>query len=217
MHQTTLNFPEINLQRRHGHKLRGYFANLFGKESDLFHNHDQDGRQIYRYPRIQYKVVNGTPMMVGIEEGAKLIIERFLQINEIEIEGKVFSLNQKNMKSEEVEVTLNGTLHAYEFVNPWMPLNQDNYERYQSYDEAGKQKQLKSILVRNILNVFSVGGYHAKEEVMVHLETRPARVSMFKNQEMLTFQGKFVTNAVLPDYVGLGKSVSRGFGTIVRK
>jgi len=52
---------------------------------------------------------------------------------------------------------------------------------------------------------------------MVHLETRPARVSMFKNQEMLTFQGKFVTNAVLPDYVGLGKSVSRGFGTIVRK
>ncbi len=26
----------------------------------------------------------------------------------------------------------------------------------------------------------------------------------------------FITNALLPNYVGLGKSVSRGFGTIVK-
>jgi len=33
---------------------------------------------------------------------------------------------------------------------------------------------------------------------------------------MLTFGGGFVCNVQLPDYIGLGKSVARGFGTITR-
>ncbi|MDZ7899258.1 MAG: CRISPR-associated endonuclease Cas6 [Arcicella sp.] len=33
---------------------------------------------------------------------------------------------------------------------------------------------------------------------------------------MMAFGGTFMTNALLPDYIGLGKSVSRGFGSIVK-
>ncbi|NPA46342.1 MAG: CRISPR-associated endonuclease Cas6 [Chlorobi bacterium] len=33
---------------------------------------------------------------------------------------------------------------------------------------------------------------------------------------MLAFIGMFTTNAVLPDYAGIGKSVARGFGTILK-
>jgi hypothetical protein len=38
----------------------------------------------------------------------------------------------------------------------------------------------------------------------------------FKDKDMLAFEGKFVTNALLPDGIGLGKGVSRGFGSILK-
>ena len=38
--------------------------------------------------------------------------------------------------------------------------------------------------------------------------------TQFKDQKMLAFSGNFVTNAVLPDLAGIGKAVSRGFGTV---
>jgi len=31
---------------------------------------------------------------------------------------------------------------------------------------------------------------------------------------MIAFQADFVSNAVLPSFVGIGKSVARGFGTL---
>ncbi len=217
MHQTHLSFPEIQLARRDGHKLRGYFANLFGEDSDLFHNHQPDGKVIYRYPRIQYKVVGGTPMLVGIGEGAKLLTERFLQLKQLDIDGLEYPLHQKHLKSEEVPVRVLNELMAYRFVNPWMPLNQENYARYLSYDEAQRQEQLKSILIRNLLNFLTVAGVRAEQRLMLHLDLKAPRLSKFKNQPVLTFLGSFVTNVYLPDHIGLGKLVSRGFGTIEKK
>lgn len=214
MHLTLLQFPEISLLRRDGHKLRGYFANLFGKESDLFHNHDGAGRSLYRYSRIQYKVVDRMPVLVGIDDGGRLLAERFLNIKELDIDGKTIPLRHKNIISEEVAVGLGENLVAYEFATPWFPLNQANYRAYEKLDAVRQKKQLKSILIGNILSVLSVGNYFAEEKIMVHLNLQPPRFSKFKNQKILVFQGSFVTNAILPDYIGLGKSVARGYGTI---
>jgi len=33
---------------------------------------------------------------------------------------------------------------------------------------------------------------------------------------MLGFTGAFISNLIIPDYPGIGKSVSRGFGTVER-
>lgn len=217
MQQTLLQFPEVKLLRRDGHKLRGYFANLFGQESDLFHNHDADGKSLYRYPRVQYKVVDQTPTLVGLAEGAQLLTERFLQIREIDIDGEIIPLHQKNMRSDQIAVGLSDELLEYEFVTPWYPLNQENFGIYNQAESAKQQDQLKRILINNILNIFTFDEYYADQRVMVHLHLQRPTFSRFKNQKILTFFGSFVTNAILPDYIGLGKSVARGFGTIRRK
>ncbi len=217
MQQTLLQFPEVKLLRRDGHKLRGYFAKLFGQESDLFHNHDQDGKSLYRYPRVQYKVVDQTPTLVGLAEGAQLLTERFLQIREIDIDGEIIPLHQKNMRSDQIAVGLSDELLEYKFVTPWYPLNQENFSIYNQAESAKQQNQLKGILTSNILNIFTFDQYYANQQVMVHLNLQRPIFSRFKNQKILTFFGSFVTNAILPDYIGLGKSVARGFGTIRRK
>ena len=217
MQQTTLIFPDLNLAQRDGHKLRGYFSNLFGSESDLFHNHNREGRVIYRYPHIQYKVVAGDPMLIGIDEGAKLLIERFTKIGQVKIDNDVFPLHHKNLKSEEVPVRMTNTLQAYRFVNPWVSLNQENHKIYVELDKDAKREKLTGILIANMISFFKSIGFHAEGQIMVHLDLREPRLVKFKNQPMLAFYGDFVCNVHLPDFIGLGKSVSRGYGTIVRK
>lgn len=217
MQQTLLKFPNLKLQQRDGHKLRGYFSKLFGQESDLFHNHQPDGKFIYRYPRIQYKVVDGQPMLVGLGEGAQLLVDRFLRVKEIEMDNQVFPLQQKNLKSEEVPLRMMNSLQAYKFINPWLALNQKNHKEYLQLDRQQQQDKLKGILVANMISFFKSVDFHADSDIMVHLELTPPRVTKFKNQPILAFYGSFVCNVHLPDYIGLGKSVSRGYGTIVRK
>lgn len=215
MNYTYLNFPEVHLKVRDGHKLRGYFANKFGKDSDLFHNHDTDGKTIYRYPKIQYKVINGSPMIIGIEDGAQLIIERFLGISHLEIDGLTIPTEHKNMKSRDVTIGVESALYTYDFLTPWLALNSKNYQKFQRVDAKEQKSMLESIIIRNMQSFFSSIRYFEKQRMMVSLDLQEISVN-FKNESMTGFKGKFTTNVQLPNYIGLGKSVSRGFGTILR-
>lgn len=213
MHQTTLTLPQIKLTPRHGHKLRGYFADLFRDESDLFHNHTVEGKSIQRYPLIQYKVLRGVPTIIGINEGADLLVQKFLNIQEIEVDTLVFPVWQKNMHSKEFLVGVKQMLRTYRFLNPWMPLNQENFRKYETYDAEQKKRQLESILIRNIQAFMNAVDYFEEERMLVQLKVKEVPIQ-FKNQPMIGFKGAFVTNVQLPNFIGLGKSVSRGFGAI---
>lgn len=74
-----IQFPEIELRTRDAHKLRGYFGNLFKEHSPLLHNHWENGSVRYRYPTVQYKVIDKVPMLIGIEEGAELLPQLFFE------------------------------------------------------------------------------------------------------------------------------------------
>lgn len=217
MQHTHITFPQIHLRPRDGHKLRGYFSNLFGEYSDLFHNHDSQGKEIYRYPLIQYKVADGVPVLVGINAGAELLIKYFLSIKKIEIEDSSFPVFQKDMKNEEIMVGVRDSMYSYRFVNPWMALNQKNFGRYMKMDEAARKKELERILTGNILNVLKAVGHFEKERIMVGINDIRQISTQFKNEKMVAFTGGFTSNVSLPNFIGLGKSVARGFGTIKRK
>ena len=215
MYYTLLQFPQIHLPRRDGHKLRGYFAKTFGESSDLYHNHREDGSSIYRYPHIQFKVVQDHPMVIGINQGASLILQRFLDIREIVISGKQYSLDQKNMSSQEIHLGIKAELYQYYFESPWMALNQSNHAKYIAADSLVRKALLSSILTGNILSLYKSTDCMITERILLTHDLRQVTTN-FKNQKMLAFIGSFVTNAVLPDHIGLGKSVSRGYGTITK-
>jgi hypothetical protein len=94
-----------------------------------------------------------------------------------------------------------------------MALNQENYSRYVKAEPGEQVRQLKGILVNNILSFYKGIGYRAEERILTSVQVRQ-KETQFKNQTMLAFEGSFTTNAVLPEGIGLGKAVSRGFGTV---
>ena len=214
IHLTTIRFPEIQLATRDAHKLRGFFGTFFMQHSPLLHNHLETGEATYRYPLVQYKVLNGMPTLVGLNEGADLLITLFLNIKTLEIGERTFPVYEKNIESKMIDIGLAADLHAYRFQTLWMALNQKNYIEYLGEDDDHKGRHLKAILVGNILSFFKGMNYRAEGNIMANLKITNQRETQFKNNAMLAFEGEFVTNALLPCLIGLGKSVARGFGTI---
>lgn len=213
--QTIIQFPEITLKTRDAHKLRGYFGNIFKENSPLLHNHFKDGKNRYAYPLVQYKVIKNIPVLMGLSDGAKLLIDLFLKIKKLNINGKNFKILSKNIENKTIEITETDELFEYRFETLWMALNETNYKKFVNGSHEEKDKLLKTILTGNILSFYKGIGFWAGQKILVKLKLME-KSTKFKDQNMIAFSGTFICNAVLPDYIGIGKAVSRGFGTIMR-
>jgi hypothetical protein len=211
--QTIIRFPEIKLRTRDAHKLRGYFGNLFKEKSELLHNHMGNGELRYAYPQVQYKVIGRMPYLVGIKKGAGLLGELFLKIKELDIGGRKYPVHQKNIEGKNSEVGISEKSHTYRFETLWMGINQKNHNRYIIADELEKQHMLERILIGNCLSFFKSVDHYIEDQIQIK-GTFKEKSTKFKGNQMLAFEGMFTTNLQLPDYIGLGKSVARGFGTI---
>lgn len=215
---TTITFPEIHLQPRDAHKLRGYFGELFREHSPLLHNHYEDGTYRQQYPLVQYKVLDGTPTLVGLGEGANLLVQLFLHIRELDIDGRHYLVHAKHIVHQPASIGCCPELHRYRFATRWMPLNQENHREYQQLDPAGRRAQLTRILTNNLVALLKAAGAYGPDlpRLLVHLALGEPVVTQFKNQPMLGFGGEFIANVLVPDGLGLGKSVARGFGAVQR-
>jgi hypothetical protein len=82
-----IKFEDNQVNRRDAPKIRGYIAAKFPEYVELHHHSDQG--IIYRYPLIQYKIVNNSPILVGIEKGAEILRRIEPEIKNLDIEGDV--------------------------------------------------------------------------------------------------------------------------------
>lgn len=212
--QTIIRFPEIKLQARDAHQLRGYFGNLFKEKSELLHNHMGNGELRYNYPQVQYKVIDQVPMLVALADGAQLLPQLFLQIRELNIKGKVYPVHQKQIEATTWEPVFKNELLRYQFKTNWMALNQANHKRYQNSSRRERQELLNRTLVGNMLSMLKGIGVFVDEKIEAQVSITNEREAKFKNNRMLSFTGSFRTNLQLPNFIGLGKQVARGFGSI---
>ena len=214
-----ISFPEIRLPQRAAAQLRGFFGEYFREHSPLLHNHYADGRLRYRYPLVQYKVLGGVPVLLGLQEGAQLLAELFFQIKMLWIDGREYPVLERDIAFKNVPVGWSEQLNDYRFCSLWMPLNQQNYAEYQHKDEGERRAMLGRILTGNILSFFKGVGLYLPEDnrILVSLRPQEERLTGFKDQLMTGIAGGFTANVLLPDFIGLGKSVSRGYGAVEKE
>ncbi len=215
---THLSFPELRLAARNAHHLRGYFGQLFREYSPLLHNHLEGGQLRYAYPLVQYKVIEGMPVLVGINEGATLLLDLFLQVQELHIAGQTYPLHHKGLQCREEEAGYAEELFTYRFCTHWMALNQQNYKEFVQLPAEQQKKRLDNLLRAQLLAVFKGMDVWLEPEQRILVQTQlQQKHTHFKDQRMLVFEGIFTTNARLPKWIGIGKAVSRGFGAIERQ
>jgi len=193
-------------------KLRGFFATRFN-EYTLLHQHNCD-KVIYMYPLVQYKILKGIPLVIGINEGVEVLQEIFNKYEKIELDESTYDILEKKISFKEQEFGISDKFHTYKFETPWFALNQENFtDRYTKIGVAEQKELLRKTLVGNILSMSKSLGYTVPEKIKCEINLHPGS-SRMKGVKIATFKGEFMVNFLIPDYFGIGKSVSRGFGTV---
>lgn len=196
--------------------LRGAVVEKVGKENTVFHNHLKNDAYLYRYPLIQYKQISGRPAMVCIDYGVDEIHKFFektdwsVKIGDRWLDMKIYKLllNQFNMQVWESSF--------YYQIRNWIALNQDNYRKYQQMEsEKERTEFLERTLTANIISFAKGIEWNIEKEIKVSITTPVTiRAVSLKGKKVLGFNTAFKTNVFLPNYIGLGKSVSLGFGMV---
>jgi len=193
-------------------KLRGFFARKFNGYL-LLHNHLGNNKFLYQYPRIQYKTIDQVKVILGLAEGIDILQSIYNQYDKITLDGHSYQIFTKEIILKEEDFGIVAKNLKYKFLIPWFALNEENYQRYKNYNYSERTDQLRSILIRNIMAMAKTFQYFIESKIIVNTSLKETTIK-FKGKDAIGFLGNFQVNFNLPDYIGLGKSVSRGFGTI---
>lgn len=221
MNRTRILTIRYNNELRHSEigKFRGAVIATLGQHADPeFHNHTSDGF-IYTYPKIQYKRINNKAAIVCINKGADLVA-KFLTANPsvIQIGDREVELILNQVKAD-LCIVQRWEDAFYYTLRKWLPFNSDNYKEYLASEAvADKIALLERILTANVLSFAKgVGVFFDKEISCRILDLEEPVVTNYKGVKMMSFDILFKSDVTLPDYVGLGKGVSVGFGMVKRR
>lgn len=202
--------------------LRGAMAHKVGLEHDWYHNHNNTGEgpdYYYRYPLIQYKSNGERPVVLYLGDAVEEAHHFFSQADwDLTIDGELYRAQPNKLEIKEFGVRILDEPREYRLLN-WLPLNQDNFQKYQVMEHAAERLEFLEDLLANHILVMGKGiGWQVEDAVIPSiLEIVSERYVHHKRQHVLAFTLRFKVNVFLPDFVGLGRSVSHGFGVVRRR
>lgn len=204
-------YPDISVPQWQGRKLRGFFA--AGQEDGLLHGHGPESQVLYRYPLVQYKVIRKVPTIIAVEEGIRAVHPLIMERQELRLGEDTYPCGRLEISLETGAIGDCARTYDYRFLSPWFGLNQENYRLYMEKAPEGRKSLLEGILVGNLLSLSKGLGVTVERRLRVNARLREQPVQ-FKDETVLGFRGAFSVNFRIPPLLGLGKSVSRGFGTV---
>ena len=95
-------------------------------------------------------------------------------------------------------------------------MSQINYQKYLESKREQRRELLRRTLIGNILSASKGLDYVVLDDIRLVIGRLRRHKCMIKGTPFIGFLGGFMVNFTIPDFIGLGKSVSRGFGTVRR-
>ena len=193
-------------------ELRSHFA---GKLSEYMDQHrDEPTVFIHRYPVVQCKLVKNTLMVLGVSQGAALLEQLSYGQTEISAGKNTCTIRSRDMAIRQEVFGTSGAIHTYEFLTPWLALNQQNAKKF--YELKGKIERdtfIKKILDGSLATLAKSLDYKTPVPLTCRAKIK-FRIDWIEWESVMVFLGTFQTNLTIPDYFGIGQSVSQGFGTL---
>lgn len=210
---TDISYKEIPLFRGAVLKSMGDKANL------LYHNHTGAETFRYSYPLIQYKRLGGKASIVCIEEGADAIGQFLSEMTDsIMIGERESKCNTDRLMPSKLLVQTWQSSFSYQ-VFRWLPLNKENYIRYQTAEGIiEKIAILEKILKGNLLSMLKGLDIFLEGELIVKIiHLSEPYILHNKGVALMAFNADFNSNLSIPNNIGIGKNASIGYGVIHQK
>ena len=194
---------------------RGAVISKVPKELVLFHNHLGEGFR-FSYPLIQYKTIRDKAAIICIGEGTQEI-SRFFENADLTLRlgetDAVFSVENVWAGQWILQTWQDTFLYS---VRNWLPLNKTNYEKYGAAEGVmDRIRILESVLTGNLLAMGKGLSHHFEKPVECTItDLSTMRQFTFKGVRLQGLDITFKTNVYLPDFIGLGKGASMGFGVV---
>ncbi len=186
-----------------------------GREHILFHQHLEDG-YLYKYPLIQYKVINKKPVLLCLEKGIEEVYHFFNKRSwDLMVGDKAYHAEVDDLRLNNVVLQVWQSDFKYGIRN-WIPLNEENYKKFREIKEENEKKLfLEKILCGNILSLAKGLGWQVDKQIGCKiLDIKKERWMAYKKVKLWSMDVDFESNVSLPMYVGLGKGASKGFGVV---
>jgi hypothetical protein len=209
---------DFELERRKIPAFRGAVIEKVGRENVLFHNHLNQESFLYGYPLIQYKMIRKYPAIVCLKYGTEEILKFFQKSSwDLVIHGERIETEVRHIDFDYFMCGFSSEPLHYRIQN-WFALNEENYEKFRPLTcDEDRIGFLQRILTGNILSYSKGIEWNIGGQIEVGIPKLPdIHLFSFKKYQMAGFHLDFTANIMLPDFIGLGKSVSRGFGMIMR-
>jgi hypothetical protein len=197
---------------------RGGIIQKAGRENILFHNHLSGHKLLYSYPLIQYKTFRKRPVIICIDDAVDEI-HKFFESKDwsLSISGRPLDMNILNLRMKQFNLQIWNHLFHY-YIRNWLALNSKNYEEYKELeDDSDRIEFLEKVLKGNILSFAKGVKWNIDKPIECKITRfqRPGKTT-FKGNTLMAFSVEFCTNVFIPDFIGLGKGASHGFGTILQ-
>lgn len=190
-------------------------AAMGGEANILFHNHTENNYR-YSYPLIQYKRLGGKAAIICVSEGTN-VIGQFLATDshELSLGDRNITLEIDSISPRQLMVQTWQSSFTYS-LRRWIPLNAENYQKYiQSDSIIERANLLENILIGNLLSLAKGLQINVDEQIKVNIKkiSEPYTVKN-KGVKLMAFDLEFVCNMSIPNYLGIGKNTSIGFGIV---
>ncbi|MFH1113024.1 MAG: CRISPR-associated endonuclease Cas6 [Pseudomonadota bacterium] len=206
---------DLGLGNADATRVRGFLGRRWHTVT-AFHQHAKDGSLVYQHPLIQTKVINGQIMITGLAEGA-MILEVLPNPRRLSLAQRVLDIVDEERERGIVTVGPTDKHTEYRFLTSWLPLNQANHVKYLERSGGERRDLLSRILIGNVLSFSKAIRLNVQSRLQANHNFIQTNSVEPKGIELLGFTGTFTINFSLPDFWGIGKFSSRGFGTLMRR
>ncbi|MCC6727403.1 MAG: hypothetical protein IT258_23065 [Saprospiraceae bacterium] len=182
-------------------------------------NHAQtepQSHEIQPYPLIQFRFNRGKAALFAINEGIETVTN-LLQRNDLAIdwENDKYLLRIEQLQLDAASIGLSNLRSNYR-VHRWMAFNEDNLQKYKRLVTfRDRLALLEHALTENLMALCSGLGWSAPRLCDVDIkEITHIQMTKTDDQESLVFDVEFSTDLLLPNGLGMGKSVALGYGVL---
>ena len=171
-------------------------------------------RKKYLYPRIQVKILDEEILIVGLNQGVDPILKIHEKIKDLNFGDITFEVLDKSVVEESESFMFTSNLQKYEFVSNWVALNANTSKQFDAKNNKDKLQFLNNLIAKNIVFISQDIGFELPENIYSQIIVSSLEATKMDQNGWRAFDGNFTTNLVMPDYLGIGNGITRGFGTI---
>ena len=171
-------------------------------------------REKFLYPRVQVKILDEQIYFIGIGEGVDAIKEVLEDLKTLDFGNITFEISDIEIEEYNNRLSPSSKPVRYRFITPWVALNHSTIKKYRHLKNKDRVHYLNQLLGQNIAFISRELGIELEENIFTKLNLSTLLPKKMDENNWAAFEGEFETNFILPNYIGIGNGITRGYGTL---